>query len=64
LKNNKAQLLVYLEPGSMSVECATTPTKDQLDAGLNLYVPTYGSYTISSLTPASDRQIKLARKNK
>lgn len=64
MKNNKSQLLVYLEPGSMSVESATTPTEEQLDAGLNLYVPIYGSYTISALTPASDRQIKLARKNK
>jgi len=47
----------------MSGECATTPTKSQLEAGLNLYVATYGSFTIQAVRPATPKEIKVAIKN-
>lgn len=55
--------LFYLPPGSMTVESAVPATEDQIFEGLSLFTVSVVGYTIGSLTHATDREIREARKN-
>lgn len=46
----------------MTAESAVPATDQQVRDGVNLFVPTYGQFTISHVTPATDREIRNARK--
>ena len=46
----------------MTAESAVLATDQQVLDGVNLFVPTIGSFTISHVTPATDREIQNARK--
>lgn len=46
----------------MTVESAVPATDQQVRDGVNLFVPAYGKFTVSHVTPATDREIRNARK--
>ncbi len=56
--------LYYLEPGSMTAESAVPATDQQVRDGVNLFVRADRKFTptISHVTPATDREIRNARK--
>lgn len=46
----------------MSAESAVPATDQQVRDGVNLFIPTYGTYTVSHVTRATNREIQNARK--